>query len=253
MDFVLEQTWKEIFALAAEAKAAKRREEQVKLFYETLDREKHHRDEIKERDEKEVKQLEELAATTAQLAAFNQHLDLYDTQTVHALMENGEGLEKISDSIRIMRDDAYALPDGRRVFKTQDGQHVFDEHGAAVGRETIDPQMIEDRHTKWEPFKAAKDAESSLQIERQGLLDYQAKLDEVRTRVGKGDITKQQLDDLDADLKASAPPAVRQKLGLTPLEAGDDAKPRPDQLSAAQQRALIDDMSRHAQPQPAPM
>lgn len=129
---------------------------------------------------------------------------------------------------------------------------MFDEHGATVARDTIDPQMIEDRHTRWEPFKAAKDAETKLETERQELLDYQAKLDEARARLSKGDISKKQLDELEAALKAGAPPSLRQKLGLAPLEAGDDAKPRPDQLAPAQQ-AVIDDLFRRPQPQPAPM
>lgn len=112
MDLALDQTWKEIFALAAEAKAAKWQEEQVKLFYETIDRDKHHKEKVKEKEENETKQLEELAATTAQLAAFDQQLDTYDTKTVQALMKNGEALDKLRDYIRIMRDDALCFPMG---------------------------------------------------------------------------------------------------------------------------------------------
>lgn len=252
MDALISETWQEIFERAAEAKETKRREQDMKVFYETIDREKHHKEKVKEKEEKETKELEEVAATAAQLAAFTQRLDDYDTTTVHALMQNGEALDRVSADLRRMLDDAYVLSDGRRVFKAEDGRRVFDEHGAELTG-SVDPALINNARPRWETFATGMKERADLQTERQGLIDFQAKLDDARTRVGKGEISKRQLDDLDADLKASAPPAVRQKLGLAVPETDADAKPRPDQLTAAQQRALIEDLSRHAQPQPAPM
>ena len=44
---------------------------------------------------------------------------------------------------------AYLLPDGRRVFKTEDGSRVFDEHSIEVT--DFDPETIED----WRPRREA--------------------------------------------------------------------------------------------------
>lgn len=250
MNFALQRDWKEAFALAADAKAAKRREEQTKLFYDELDQQEEKKHKAKEKDEREAKELLE-AATAEQVAAFNQHLDSYDTQTVHALMENGEALDKLGVQLRRMEDDAYLLPDGRRVFKTHDGQRVFDQHGADISRDVIDPREIGDKYSRWETYKAANDAKAGLELERQGLLDYQAKLDDARSRAGHGDMSKKQLDDLDADLKASMPAPVRQKLGLA-SETGDDLRMRAEGKALANPPSITDETARRLQAAPFP-
>lgn len=251
MDTAVEQSWAEIFALAAALKTEERHRKDMELALRTMDQDAAKK-KVRENDEKDTKELEEVLATSAQIAAFDAHLDSYDTKTVEALMENREALDRVRDGLRRMTDEAYVLPDGRHVFRTADGRQVFDEHGLEVSK-AVDPDAIGDNHPTWEAFKAAKGAETKLETEQHALLDFQAKVDDARERVGKGGITKKQLDDLDADLKASAPPTVRQKLGLAAPETDADAKPRPDQLAATQQRALIDDPSRRAQPQPVPM
>lgn len=248
MNIALEQSWRQIFALAADAKAAKQREEQMRLFYQDMDREKTHKMKVKEKQEFETKYLEDMIATTAQIAAFDQHLDAYDTCTVHALMENREALDRISDELRKMKDNAYVLPDGRRAFKTADGRRVFDEQGGEVPASTVDPHAIDGRHPTWEVFKTVQGAETKLEDERHELLEFQAKIDDARSRASKGDLTKGDLDALDADLRASAPPAVRQKLGLASPDAGDSAKLQSDRLAALPQDALTDSLSRRAQP-----
>lgn len=251
MDLAMQRDWKGLFALAVEGKEAQHREEQMKLFYKDLDHDRDKQHEASREHEKETKQFLE-AATAAQLATFDQHLDAYDTQTVHALMENGEALDKLRMQTRQMEESAYVLPDGRRAFKTQDGQRVFDEHGAEISHDVIDPRMIADRHTQWEPLKAVQDAKFKLETERQGLVDYQSKLDDARSRSSHGDMSKKQLDDLDADLKASAPPSVRQKLGLQPTEATTGTTMRGASTTPTGQPAIIDDLSRRPQFFPGP-
>ncbi len=85
-------------------------------------------------------------ATDTELADFNVTLDAYDAATVDALMENEEHLKAVRQELKILLDQAYVLPDGRRVFKTEDGTRVFDEQGVEV--KDIDPDAIED----WRPY-----------------------------------------------------------------------------------------------------
>jgi hypothetical protein len=252
MNFALEQDFKEIFALAAEAKAAKLREQEMQTFFETLDREKHDKQKTKEKEEKETKEFEQLLATSEQIAAFNNRLDDLDTKNVHCLMENGEALDKIHEQLRNMLENAYVLPDGRRIFKTEDGRHVFDEHGAEVARETIDPELIDRHHTAWEAFNATKNAEAKLQTERHEMLEFQTKIDDARARVDKGGMSKKDLDALGADLDANAPPGVRQKLGLERLPDGS-ANPQTGKAPDTGLDAIADDLRRRSPLSPAPM
>lgn len=91
---------------------------------------------------------------------------------------------------------------------------MFDEHGTEVRAETVDPSTIDDKKPKWETFKGAILEQGRLGEERQGLLDYQAKLDEARERLDRDDITAKELNEFDADLKLAMPNAVREKLGI---------------------------------------
>ena len=102
MELALEQSWKEIFARAAEEKARKRREAEMVVFYRDLDREQHEKQELKEKEDKQAHELEEALATAEQISQFNTRLDDLDTQTVHSLMENGEALDKVNEQLRKM-------------------------------------------------------------------------------------------------------------------------------------------------------
>lgn len=67
-------------------------------------------------------------------------------------MQNGRALERVQEDLRIMVDKAYVLPDGRRVFKTEDGMRVFDEHGEEI--KGFDPDPV-GRSTRRRPTSIA--------------------------------------------------------------------------------------------------
>jgi hypothetical protein len=72
-------------------------------------------------------------ATKTEIASFNMKLDAYDTATVEALMENKEAHAEVREKVRIMLDKAYVLPDGHKVFKTEDGTRVTAQRGPIGG------------------------------------------------------------------------------------------------------------------------
>ena len=148
-------------------------------------------------------------ATPTQIQAFTVKLDRYDTATVEALMVNGEKLQEVRKQIDQMLLEAHVLPDGRRVFRTRDGKQVFDEAGQAVAAEVVRADAIDPRKPAWEDYRAVVERESKLQEERIQLRDYQERLDEARVKVNEGSLTKDDLDNLDADLEKSMPKAVR--------------------------------------------
>ena len=216
MDPILPRSWKEEF----ERVASYQREE---ILY----REKMKRFEAREQERREHVQIEEqrheqeafrafemAIATPEIIAATRLQWDNYDTRTIEALMDNQEAFDRIRVKLDRMRAEAHTLPDGRRVFKTEDGQRVMDEHGQEVSPDVVDPSMIDNKKPKWEAFKAATDEEVRLTRERQELQDFQAKLDAARERLDKGDITNGELEEIKTDLATSMPDAVREKLGL---------------------------------------
>lgn len=220
MPAIPRRSWKEDFERASGIRDEIYRREQLARF-EAREREKRK----KEERELELRDMEMLAlvqmafASPEQVADFKLRLDDYDAKTVEALMENEEALKLVREKMEIMLGEAEVLPDGRRVFKTKDGQRVFDEHGQEVSRDVIDPNSISNKKPLWETFRDARLEEHRLTEEREGLLDYQDKLDAARERLDKGEITTKELDALKGDLEKSMPDAVRAKVGNDRPEA----------------------------------
>lgn len=185
-------------------------------------------DEIKKRDVKDKKEEREreadqealldtmlvLMATEAEFTDFYAELDAYDTATVEALMENEERLKAVREELKILLDQAYVLPDGRRVFKTEDGTRVFDEHGAEL--KNIDPDAIEDWRPYWEKYQNPFEREADLAKQREDILEFQKLTDEVRAEAKdaeeNGGISRERLDELRKKLADDAPEAVKAKL-----------------------------------------
>ncbi len=151
-------------------------------------------------------------ASSADLNAFSARLDRYDAATVKALQENQVKLDKVSAEIQKILGKAYVHEDGRRMFKTQDGQRVFDETGKQIGRDIILLDQISDHHPYWETYKAKKDQERNLHLERENIFKFQKKLDAARDKVENGNLTNKELDDLGKDIEATMPLSVRKHL-----------------------------------------
>lgn len=154
-------------------------------------------------------------ATDTEIASFTVKLDAYDAATIEALHDNEIALAKVQDELRVMLDKAYVLPDGRKVFKTEDGTRIFDESGAEV--KDFDPDRIEDWRPRAEGYLAGYEERRRLLEERQQLHDFQTELDEARERAGEDGLTKDELDDVERCLDENMPEAVRRHL------SGNDA------------------------------
>lgn len=185
------------------------------------------REEKEERDFKE--RLEAMRATPAQLFDINARLDRYGTATVEALMENRRALDRVLELLERLHEKAYVLPDGRRVYATANRDAVFDENGKRLGRDVVDPDSIPRSTPTWEERVAARDEAKRLENERTALLAFQHMVDSGQERVAAGDLSKKDMDDLDAELKAGMPPSVRDHLpqdgNVTPNTALPAARP----------------------------
>lgn len=164
-----------------------------------------------------------MALTPTESAAFRVELDTYDTATVIALQENELALEEAQRRLDEILLRAFVLPDGRRVFKTEDGTRVFDELGAEIDPSVIAPEDIDGHHPSWETYRSHRHAIERLHAERGTILEHQQRLDDARERLNRGALTREDYERLHEDLATSMPEAVRQH--LPGIDAGGDPAP----------------------------
>ena len=146
---------------------------------------------------------------------------------------------------------AYVMDDGRRVFKTKDGAQVFDEFGVEVSSDELDFDLIGSEKTTWEEFSTAIELDQTLQSERSEILEFQEKVDAARERVSDGNITKAELEELDAELLDLIPSAVRSHIPeLSAVENVKNTEPNEASLAAPKSDAVVSHNSNSA---PAPI
>lgn len=218
MDLTQISAWRTEFARSA---TWQREQKTLHHLRNREDREKRERDADKG-DDAIADLANAVLATPQDVADFRVELDAYDTATVEALMQNEQDLKAVRDQLDDMLDKAYVLEDGRRVFKAEDGMRVFDEHGVELSTDAIDPGLVEDWRPKAEDYLEANDLEKALVEERTEILDFQEKVDHAREESNRGDMTKQELDDLRSDLEANAPPAVKRH-----MDGYEESQPAP--------------------------
>ena len=196
----------------------------LKLFARQQEEERlrrERRDELRD-DAADVADFAMVAISSAELAEFRVELDRYDAATVEALQINEIELIKARDNLDGILLKAHVLPDGRRVFKDEQGTRVFDEYGRELSAEVIHADEIDDRRPRWETFDAARSRVEALESERTEILGYQETLDHARERLDAGDMTRKEFDELSEKLKDDMPDAVRAHV------PGMEASRKPD-------------------------
>jgi len=154
----------------------------------------------------------EILATQTEIANFQAKLDTYDEATTLALMENTEALAVIQGQLDTMLDRAFVMEDGRKVFKSEDGTWAVDQDGNKLNPEVDSIEAIPQTQDTAETYLEALQEKQRLELERQELHDYQDKLDNARERSNSDDFTKEELDELEKELEADMPQAVKQRL-----------------------------------------
>ena len=178
-------------------------------------------------------------ATAESIAAFEAKLTEYEALTVEEIMFLRERIDSLLKEREMLLENAFVLPDGRRVFKTEDGQSVYDEQGKQVSRDIVDPDSIGDDKTSWEAIRR-----NSTAIERTGqrleeALEFQGELDDIRESLDKDDLSANELKGLEQRLERSVPTSIR--IRQTALEAdGEPTKATPEFAAAASGQIDLD-------------
>lgn len=194
------------------ARSAEFRREQDRFFKEVERRQKEARDDARSDDDLSEFATAALLASETEIAAFRMELDDYRTATTEALMENERQLAIVQAELDHMLARAYVLPDGRRVFKTEDGLRVFDEHGVELGADDIDPDLIENWRPRAEGYLDRRDAKIDLLRQHDELLTFEERIELADDRAKSGEMTKEEMKAFRADLEVTAPASVRRKL-----------------------------------------
>lgn len=145
-------------------------------------------------------------------AELETQIALHDQAIIQALTENEERLAAADRRVAKLLGEAHVLPDGRRVFKTEDGLQVFDEFGQEVDADDVDPQSIDDLRPSWETVSGELDDRNALAKERRDLLDYQQKLDEAQDKLSTGAMSQSDLEQLHSLMADDVPESVRRHL-----------------------------------------
>lgn len=213
---------------------------------EQKDRDHRQKQERLDQSESDLIDLAATVITTEQAELFQSELDTYNEATYEALRENEELLENARAQLQTTLSRAHVLDDGRRVFKTEDGLRVFDEHGNEVGDDIVEPDEIPDEKPTWEQFVRDKTLVRDLTQQREDLLEFQTDLDEAQELLDSGEMTQAQYDELRERLAADAPDAVKKRI---PELASDQAAPASTH-AAAPDIDLDDELAEMHTPKP---
>ena len=117
---------------------------------------------------------------------------------------------------------AHVLGDGRRVFLTEDRTQAFDEFGVTVGRDELDYDLVDRRAPTWEAFSKERELEQALQTEREELIAFQDRVEEVREEIEGNEIPADELEALDAELLEMMPSSVKERVSdIAPVEPAE--------------------------------
>lgn len=231
MEFVPAKSWKAEFARSADSE---RHREILRRANEEI--RKRDDEERKAERESDLEHLEAVVvlASQADLDQFDVTLDHYDGAIYDALIENERLLDESRERLKQMFEQAHVLPDGRRVFESEDGVHVFDERGAEIAPELITADELDDALPKWETWQAELKTEQALQEDRGAIIEFQDQVADARAKVEEGNLTQDELDDLKSSLEEQMPESVRAQLPADQRPTLDaDVEPSADWRPAA--------------------
>jgi len=186
------------------------------------------------------------------LAQLAERLDAHQLAVIEALQNNREELDLAEGQVDELLDRAYVLPDGRRVFKSEDGTRIYDEFGRELGDDEVDVNEIGDDTPNWEQYSAKVRKRDQLQTTRDKLLSYQERLDQAEEKIRNGTLSESEADDLDVMLD-NPPDLMRRYLpdtdsayrraGLSPATVDADTLDLDDTAVATVETSEPDDLA----------
>lgn len=153
-----------------------------------------------------------------------------DEASRRALAEIDELLAENARERKAMVDAAAKTDDGTAMFLTEDGTAIYTQHGSRLGDEQTQEMLTDHRPEleagpSWEEFDGSVKRQSELTAERAEILRYDQERAALRDKVKAGELSQDELDQLEADYESRVPERLRQ-------HRGDVAAERAGELSA---------------------
>lgn len=182
------------------ARVARRRVDEQ----QTLERDRSRRKErdAEARDDDLAGDVLATVASAERVEQFRNSLDRYDDRLMDMLLENERMLAEVRKQRDVMLQNAATLPDGRRVFRSEDGTRIEDEFGNDVSDE-VDPSSISTDLPTLDLFEALDAKNAALLEHSREINALQTRLDEGRELASSDEATDAELDAFEADLEAS--------------------------------------------------
>lgn len=153
-----------------------------------------------------------------------------DEASRRALAEIDELLADNAREQQAMIDAAAKMDDGTAMFLADDGTAIYTEHGNRLADQQTQ-EILTDRRPEleagpsWEQFDRSVKRQSELTAERAEILRLDQERAMLRGRVEAGELSQDELEQLEADYDARVPERLRQ-------HRGDVAAERAGELSA---------------------
>lgn len=146
---------------------------------------------------------------TTQRDMLLRRIDMLDRASFEALVETEKKLVQAREDLDRLRDNAYQLPDGTKVYRTEDGAAVYDDDGNRLGNDVIDPAAIPDNKPTWEDRQRRGERVDQFQRERRDIQDYRDRLDRARDKLGDDDLSSDDIEGVEQGIDETMPQSVR--------------------------------------------
>lgn len=159
-----------------------------------------------------------------------------DDEASHlAVAEIDSRREQLDRERTVMIDRAAKREDGTAAFLTNDGTAIYTENGERLSDTAANRLLAEKRPEleagdRWESVAANAKMKAELDRERAEIIEWDQKRSELRTKVKSGELSQEQLEELEKRYEAETPERVKNHRAEIELEPGTLSA---DELSAA--------------------
>jgi len=167
-----------------------------------------------------------------------EELNMADRASLIALEKARQHQAEAERALQELQERAARLPDGRRVYRTEDGTAAYDESNNRLTEAQMAQVPWEEGQPTWEQRNRGFDDVQAASRDVRDTEAYRERLHEIQQRHAAGEMSKDELEDLDKNFEADMPESVRrhyeaEKSIQPPRHADHDQSALPDTGSVA--------------------
>lgn len=157
-------------------------------------------------------------ASQENVQAFRDQLNEMQQRTIERVLYLQHQRDALLAEQQQMLENAYALEDGRRVFRSEDSTYVIDENGSEVRRDVVDPDDIGDGFTSAETYLSITRRLDDNEHATSEAIQFQEQLDDLGDRLGRDELTQEELDVFIQELEYITPESFQPDMDIDPSQ-----------------------------------